>query len=68
VTGTTNPVTDTVASVWIDHIFLQSLSADDIVSTARIFDEDVVPVEGENGPMMVPLSDHFGMRSVVSVP
>lgn len=65
---TTNPVTDTVASVWIDHIFLQNLPADAIMATERIFDEDVVPVQGEDGPMMVPLSDHFGMRSVVLVP
>ncbi len=65
---TTNPVTDTVASVWIDHIFMHNLAADRIVETARIFDEDVVDVEGEDGPMTVPLSDHFGMRTVLLVP
>jgi hypothetical protein len=36
-----------------------------VTSTARIFDEAVVPVEGD---MLVPLSDHFGMRSVIVVP
>jgi hypothetical protein len=36
-----------------------------VTETARIFDEDVVPVEGG---MTVPLSDHFGMRSVIVVP
>jgi endonuclease/exonuclease/phosphatase family metal-dependent hydrolase len=66
---TTNPVTNPdsdpdVASVWIDHIQLHNLTADSVVSTERIYDEDVVPV----GDEMVPLSDHFGMRSVVTVP
>ena len=60
-----NPVTETEASVWIDHIFLYNLPQSAVTSTARIFDEDVVPVEGD---MLVPLSDHFGMRSVIVVP
>jgi len=33
-------------------------------STARVFDEDVVPVD----ETLVPLSDHFGIRSVIVVP
>jgi endonuclease/exonuclease/phosphatase family metal-dependent hydrolase len=61
----TNPVTDTESSVWIDHIFLYNLTQSSVTSTARIFDEAVVPVEGD---MLVPLSDHFGMRSVIEVP
>ena len=66
----TNPVTNPdgdpdFSSVWIDHIQLHNLTADSVVSTERIYDEDVVPVgDGQ----MVPLSDHFGMRSVVTVP
>ncbi len=60
----TNPVAGTEVSVWIDHILLHNLSADSVVSTDRIYDEDVVPVDGQ----MVPLSDHFGMRSVITVP
>lgn len=61
----TNPVTDTENSVWIDHILLHNLSVEAVLSTERVYDEDVVDVgEGE----MVPLSDHFGMRSVVAVP
>lgn len=51
--------------MWIDHIFLYNLPQSAVASTARIFDEDVVPVEGD---VLVPLSDHFGMRSVVVVP
>lgn len=60
-----NPVTDTEVDVWIDHIFLYNLAVDDVLSTERVYDEDVVDVgEGE----MVPLSDHFGIRSVITVP
>lgn len=61
----TNPTDDPDAnSVWIDHILLHNLASGSVVSTMRIFDEDVVPVDG----MTVPLSDHFGMRSVIVVP
>jgi hypothetical protein len=57
-------VTDAEVSSWIDHILLYNLAPESVLSTARIFDEDVVPVDGG----MVPLSDHFGMRSVIMVP
>jgi endonuclease/exonuclease/phosphatase family metal-dependent hydrolase len=60
----TNRITDTTASVWIDHILLHNLSPESVLSTARIFDEDVVPV----GDEMVPLSDHFGVRSTLAIP
>ncbi len=60
----TNPVTDAVASGWIDHILIHNLPADSVKSTARVFEDDVVPVDGQ----MVPLSDHFGVRSVITVP
>ncbi len=61
----TNPTDDPLAvSGWIDHILLHNLSADAVVSTERVYDEEVVPVDGQ----MVPLSDHFGMRSVIVVP
>lgn len=60
----TNPVTDTATSVWIDHILLYNLSSESVLSTARIFDEAVVSVDDE----IVPLSDHFGMRSTLAIP
>ncbi len=65
----TNPVTNpdsdpNATSVWIDHILLDNLPSSSVRSTARVFDKDVVPV----GDEMVPLSDHFGMRSVITVP
>ncbi len=63
-----NPVTSTESSVWIDHIFLYNLTQSAVTSTARIFDEAVVPVLSDAGDMLVPLSDHFGMRSVIEVP
>ncbi len=62
----TNPDNDPEAtSVWIDHIFVYNLDQSSVSSTSGIFDQDVVPVEGD---MLVPLSDHFGMRSVIAVP
>ncbi|KPK15903.1 MAG: hypothetical protein AMJ62_07885 [Myxococcales bacterium SG8_38] len=60
----TNPVTDAETSSWIDHILLYNLASDAVLSTARVYDEAVVPVDSQT----VPLSDHFGMRSVISVP
>jgi endonuclease/exonuclease/phosphatase family metal-dependent hydrolase len=60
-----NPVTDTGVDVWIDHIFLYNLAVDGVLSTERVYDKDVVDV-GEDE--MVPLSDHFGIRSVIAVP
>jgi endonuclease/exonuclease/phosphatase family metal-dependent hydrolase len=61
---TDNPVADATTSSWIDHILLYNLSADAVVSTERIYDVPVVPVDAQT----VPLSDHYGMRSVVTVP
>ncbi|MFZ1863807.1 MAG: endonuclease/exonuclease/phosphatase family protein [Polyangiales bacterium] len=61
----TNPTNDpTATSGWIDHILLYNLPADAVVSTTRVYDEPVVPVDSQT----VPLSDHYGMRSVVTVP
>ena len=60
----TNPVAEADASVWIDHILLYNLPDTAVLSTQRVFDENVVPVDDT----MVPLSDHFGLRSVILVP
>jgi len=49
--------------VWIDLIFMANVDAEQIVETTRILDQDVVEVEG--GASRVPLSDHYGLRSVV---
>jgi endonuclease/exonuclease/phosphatase family metal-dependent hydrolase len=50
--------------VWIDHIFLAGLPAAAVVSTERVYDEAVVAVDGG---ARVPLSDHYGLRAVVTV-
>ncbi|MEM8607659.1 MAG: hypothetical protein AAGF92_11160, partial [Myxococcota bacterium] len=60
----TNPITGAAASVWIDHILLYNLTSDAVTATQRTFDENVVPVEDA----MVPLSDHFGVQSTLTVP
>jgi endonuclease/exonuclease/phosphatase family metal-dependent hydrolase len=52
------------APVWIDHILLYNLGVDSVLETMRTFDENVVEADG----MMVPLSDHYGMQSVIGVP
>jgi len=69
----TNPVTNpdndpNATSVWIDHIFLHNLPESAVRSTARVFDDDLVPVIVDEVEIVVPLSDHFGMRSVIVVP
>jgi endonuclease/exonuclease/phosphatase family metal-dependent hydrolase len=51
--------------VWIDHIFMTGLDPAAVRSTERTFVEPVVPVEGD--PSSVPLSDHYGLRSVLDV-
>jgi len=71
-TNPLNGVEDTLP-VWIDHIHLYGLDASTVVSTERNFDEFVVPVQIDDGMggttgALVPLSDHYGMRSVIVVP
>ena len=62
----TNPDNDAMAtSGWIDHILLGNLPSNSVRSTERVYDDpNAVPV----GDQTVPLSDHFGMRSVITVP
>ncbi len=60
-----NPLNDPeTLPVWIDHILLYKFGEEPVVSTARTFDESVVPVDGGT----VPLSDHFGVASVLTMP
>jgi endonuclease/exonuclease/phosphatase family metal-dependent hydrolase len=63
----TNPISGVAPgeSRWIDHILMYNLTADAVTATKRTFDENVVDVGGDE---MVPLSDHFGMQSVIVVP
>ena len=51
--------------VWIDHIFTWNIPADAVTATSRTFVEPLAPVEGD--PSMVPLSDHYGLRSTITI-
>ncbi len=71
-TNPLNGVEDTLPA-WIDLIYLYQLDASTVVSTERTFDEDVVPVQVDDGMggttnLLVPLSDHYGLKSVIHVP
>ncbi len=54
----------TAHDVWIDHLYLWGATAEGVESTERTYDEDVVAVTGGK----VPLSDHYGLRSRVTIP
>ncbi len=63
----TNPLTsvDPDESLWIDHIFLHNLPAEAVKETVRTFDDNGAVDIGDG--QTVPLSDHYGMRSVIEV-
>jgi len=59
-----NPLnTPETSPEWIDHIFLANVPASAVKSTERTRADSSVTVEGGS----VPLSDHYGLRSVVSI-
>lgn len=60
-----NPiVSEETPPVWIDHIFVDNLGPNAIVSASRTFTENSVTVDG----MQIPLSDHYGLQSTILVP
>ncbi len=59
-----NPNVGGSDAVWIDHIFMLNVDASAVVSTEVTYEEAVVDAEG----MMVPLSDHYGLSTVVTLP
>ncbi|MDH3200848.1 MAG: endonuclease/exonuclease/phosphatase family protein, partial [Myxococcales bacterium] len=66
-----NPVAgvERTGTVWIDHIQMYNLPASAVTDTVRTFDQNVLTVpDGAGGTMDIPLSDHYGMRSVIAVP
>ena len=63
-----NPLVDGEESVWIDHILLYKLGQEAVRRTERTFDEPVIEVGSPDGPQLIPLSDHYGMRSVIELP
>lgn len=60
-----NPITGATDSVWIDHIFLRGFPAGATRSFARTYADTPVTVTGT--PNRVPISDHYGVRAVVSL-
>lgn len=60
-----NELTAMAAPTWIDHIFLRNFAAGAARSTERTFTAATVAVSGRAQPTFV--SDHFGVRAVISV-
>lgn len=66
-TNPLNGIEDT-NPVWIDHIYLYNLERSAVSATKRTFDGNVLQVDGDEGPINVPLSDHYGLQSVLTIP
>ncbi len=56
-------VSDASVPVWIDHILMTNVPAENVLSTLLTYDEPTV----DAGGTMVPISDHYGRRSVVTI-
>ncbi|MDZ4065121.1 MAG: endonuclease/exonuclease/phosphatase family protein, partial [Coriobacteriia bacterium] len=56
-------------SAWVDHIFLQGIPKEAVISSMRTLEEEVVSVgvTGTAEELKVPVSDHYGMRTVVEL-
>ncbi len=52
--------------VWLDHVFLKNLPVSAVRSFSRTFTEPTVAVP--TAPNRVPLSDHYGVRAVLTLP
>ena len=64
-----NPINDEdTDSVWIDHIYMSGIAASDVLSTSRVYQDNVVQVTDDTGASLsIPLSDHYGVRSVIRI-
>lgn len=67
-----NPLAVRATSSWVDHVLMQGFKASQVSESARSLTEGVVtPPEtdggtsSDSGPVRVPLSDHYGMRSTL---
>jgi endonuclease/exonuclease/phosphatase family metal-dependent hydrolase len=59
---------DPGAPEWIDHIYTKGIPAAATKLTERLFTDAIVPATSSMGAaVMVPLSDHYGLRSVITV-
>lgn len=59
---------DGSSNAWTAHIFLSGMPDTVVVETSRFATEPVVDVEGEQGPLKVPISPRYGLRSVLEIP
>lgn len=69
----TNANTSTDNPSWIDHIYTYNIDPSAVQDAHRVHDEDVVPVEVDDGnggttSALVPLSDHYGIISTLTIP
>lgn len=60
-----NALVTTMVPVWIDHIFLRGFAEGAVRRTERTFTTATVTAPGRAQPVHV--SDHYGLRSVISV-
>jgi endonuclease/exonuclease/phosphatase family metal-dependent hydrolase len=59
---------DPGAPEWIDHIYLKGVDAGAVKQTLRVFtDASVAATDSMGKAVKVPLSDHYGLRSVITV-
>lgn len=60
-----NPLATDGSDVWIDHILLKGIDVSAVRSTQRTYVDPVISVnpETDGGAAIVPLSDHYGLRS-----
>lgn len=68
--STENPLNDAgaTASFWSTHLFAEGLTPADVQSTERTFDDSrPVSILTPQGTLKTPISQHFGLRSVVTV-
>jgi endonuclease/exonuclease/phosphatase family metal-dependent hydrolase len=58
---------ETTDPVFIDHIWLKNIPVTQVKSSVRTYDQATVTVTAPSGPLMVHPSDHYGLRSVITI-
>lgn len=53
-------------SAWVDHIFLHGIPKEAVIFSMRTLDAEVVSV-GAAEELKVPVSDHYGMRTILEL-
>jgi hypothetical protein len=67
--STVNPLNaaGTTSSIWSTHLFADGISIDQVQSTERTFMDFTVTPYPDNLAYKTPVSQHFGLRSVVTI-